>query len=271
MISFYRITKLGVIFITVITICSIQTLGVPVRKECLHDLSHPFDDNTIYWISVKPFRFTKMITSNENGYFYSSNEFEAGEHGGTHIDAPYHFNKNGWKVSDIPLERLISVDGALINAKEEAIQNSSYALSVDKLIAWESAHGKIISPTVILIDFGWAKRYPDKNKYFGSEKLTVEDLNFPGISKEAADWIVQHEKVVGVGLDTPSVDSGKQSTNPVAHIALNGGNKFMLENVALDGVKIPENDFKLYISPMKIKEGTGAPCRIFAVTSDCQQ
>lgn len=38
-------------------------------------------------------------------YWASSNEFEAAEHGGTHIDAPYHFNKEGWKVDDIPFER----------------------------------------------------------------------------------------------------------------------------------------------------------------------
>lgn len=38
-------------------------------------------------------------------YWASSNEFEAAEHGGTHMDAPYHFNKEGWKVDDIPFER----------------------------------------------------------------------------------------------------------------------------------------------------------------------
>lgn len=35
------------------------------------------------------------------------NEFCAGEHGGTHMDAPYHFNKQGIKIGQIPVENLI--------------------------------------------------------------------------------------------------------------------------------------------------------------------
>lgn len=38
---------------------------------------------------------------------YASNDFAAGEHGGTHIDAPYHFLKEGLHVGELPLEKLI--------------------------------------------------------------------------------------------------------------------------------------------------------------------
>lgn len=43
-----------------------------------------------------------------NGVWYSANDFATAEHCGTHLDAPYHFNKNGRKVADIPLDRLIT-------------------------------------------------------------------------------------------------------------------------------------------------------------------
>lgn len=33
----------------------------------------------------------------------------------THIDAPYHFNKEGRKLSELPLEDLIEVPGVLID------------------------------------------------------------------------------------------------------------------------------------------------------------
>lgn len=36
------------------------------------------------------------------------NEFCAGEHGGTHMDAPYHFNKFGAKIGQLPLENFIA-------------------------------------------------------------------------------------------------------------------------------------------------------------------
>jgi hypothetical protein len=36
---------------------------------------------------------------------YAANTYEASEHVGTHIDAPFHFYEEGWKIGDIPLER----------------------------------------------------------------------------------------------------------------------------------------------------------------------
>lgn len=38
---------------------------------------------------------------------YAMNEFCAAEHGGTHLDAPYHFYEHGWKVGEIPLDRFV--------------------------------------------------------------------------------------------------------------------------------------------------------------------
>ena len=34
-------------------------------------------------------------------YFYASNKFTMAEHGGTHLDAPYHFSKTGWTVDKV--------------------------------------------------------------------------------------------------------------------------------------------------------------------------
>jgi kynurenine formamidase len=36
---------------------------------------------------------------------YADNTYEASEHVGTHIDAPFHMVEDGWKVGDIPLHR----------------------------------------------------------------------------------------------------------------------------------------------------------------------
>src|SRR3989304_6366212 len=43
----------------------------------------------------------------EKGYYYSANKFFSPEHGGTHMDAPIHFAKNGKTVDQIPLDQLI--------------------------------------------------------------------------------------------------------------------------------------------------------------------
>jgi kynurenine formamidase len=36
---------------------------------------------------------------------FADNTYEASEHVGTHIDAPFHMVEDGWKVGDIPLQR----------------------------------------------------------------------------------------------------------------------------------------------------------------------
>lgn len=229
----------------------------------LVDLTHPFDENTIYWINMRPFQFIKKIVSDKAEFFYAANDFEAGEHGGTHLDAPYHFNKKGWKVGDIPIQNLF-VNGVRIDARNETAANPNYGLKVRKLQEWEKKNGNLTCPTVFLIDFGWAKKYSNKNEYFGSETLNETDMHFPGISHEAAQWFANKENVVGVGVDTPSVDTGENSVNPQTHITLAAVNKYMLENIAFDGVNLPEKSFALFITPMKIREGTGAPCRVTA-------
>lgn len=53
---------------------------------------------------------------------------------------------------------------------------------------------------------------------------------FPGISAEAAAWIVNTTKIVGVGVDTASADPG-QNHSYQAHRAFANNQMYILENV----------------------------------------
>ena len=51
------------------------------------DLTHPFDEQTIYWPTEKGFQLLRGPAGvTEKGYYYAANRFQAAEHGGTHID-----------------------------------------------------------------------------------------------------------------------------------------------------------------------------------------
>ena len=70
----------------------------------LVDLSHPFNERTIYWPTAQEFALTKVAEGEtEGGWYYAANDFEAAEHGGTHLDAPIHFARGGNKADEIPL------------------------------------------------------------------------------------------------------------------------------------------------------------------------
>ncbi|CAH1403270.1 unnamed protein product [Nezara viridula] len=222
------------------------------------DLSYPYDENTAYWIpSEIPFRFIKKTADYDRGYWYAAYQFETAEHCGTHVDAPYHFNKLGWKVDEIPLDRLITT-GVFLNASSETNGNCSFKLSIKELEKWESQNGPFPNNSILLISFGWASRYNNKTEYLGPSS---DKLCFPGLSKEAAEWITKSKKIVGVGLDTPSIDQG---LNNEAHIELNSKNLYMLENVAITH-PLPNRNFTICSLPIKIRGGTGGPCRIVAI------
>ena len=61
------------------------------------DLTHPFDEKTIYWpTSPSAFELKSLADGKTpGGWFYRSNTFCTPEHGGTHLDAPSHFAKDG--------------------------------------------------------------------------------------------------------------------------------------------------------------------------------
>ncbi|HEX2929828.1 MAG TPA: cyclase family protein, partial [Candidatus Binatia bacterium] len=85
----------------------------------------------------------------------------------------------------------------------------------------------------------------------------------PGLSKEAAEFFVKQRNIKAVGIDTPSIDHGP-SKEFLAHQILGAANVPIFENVAtLD--RLPPKGATIFAAPMKIKGGSGAPLRIFAL------
>lgn len=73
------------------------------------DLTHPINSNTLYWFKDK-FELIPGLRQTDP-HWIATNKLSTAEHGGTHIDAPYHFNEKGWKLGQMPLNRLFMVEG----------------------------------------------------------------------------------------------------------------------------------------------------------------
>lgn len=63
-----------------------------------------------------------------------------------------------------------------------------------------------------------------------------------GISVEAAEWIVQNGRIVGVGVDTASVDAGRSDTYDSHHV-FNSNGLYLLENVNIKP-ELPGKDIR---------------------------
>ena len=75
-------------------------------------------------------------------------------------------------------------------------------------------------------------------------------------------FLLAKRSITGIAIDTPSIDPGSSKDFKV-HQTLCNAQKLALENIAnLD--RIPESGAMLYVIPMLIQNGTGAPARVFA-------
>ena len=232
----------------------------------LVDLTHSFDEQTIYWPTEKGFELERGPAGvTEKGYYYAANRFCSAEHGGTHIDAPTHFFEGGNTLDAIPLRQLIG-RGALIDVSLKCAKDSNYQIMVDDLIQWESRHNERLDEAILLLRTGFATFWLSPARYLGTEERgpqAVAKLHFPGLHPEAAKWLAQNRSVRAVGIDTASIDFG-QSTHFQSHVALFEKNIPALENVAnLD--QLPETGFVVLALPMKIRGGSGGPVRIVAM------
>ncbi len=230
------------------------------------DLSYAFDSETIYWPTAEGFNLEKDFEGvTEKGYYYAANKYTAAEHGGTHIDAPVHFAQGHNTVDQIPLEQLVGA-GYLVDVSKQCAANPDYLISQNDLLQWEKSHGQIPKGAILLLRTGYGKYWPDRKKYLGTDERgadAVPKLHFPGLSPDAARWLVSQRSIKAVGLDTASIDYG-QSTLFESHRTLFDKNIPALENVAnLD--KLPLKNFTVIALPMKIKGGTGSPLRIIAI------
>ncbi len=230
------------------------------------DLTHPFDDQTIFWPTEKGFVFEKGTEGfTEKGYFYSANRFYTAEHGGTHIDAPIHFYEGRNTVDVIPLAQLIG-DAIVVDVSDSCQADRDYQVQVGDFVEWEDKDGRMADHVIVMLRTGFGGYWPDRERYMGTSERGAEavaKLHFPGLHPEAARWLVRERSIKAIRIDTQSIDFG-QSTHFETHVALFEANIPAFENVA-NLHQLPEKGFTIIALPMKIKGGSGGPLRIVAM------
>ena len=226
------------------------------------DLSYPFDARTVYWPTASRFQLTVEAEGvAEGGWWYALNSIRASEHGGTHMDAPYHFARDGWTVDAVPLPSLVA-PAVVLDVREACAADPDHAVTEEEIREFEGEHGAIPAGAVVVLHTGWGERWPDLKTYLGDDRPDVtDDLHFPGFSAGAARYLAG-KGIAGAGIDTASLDPGP-SRDFAAHRIFGEANIYGLEN--LDNVeRLPATGATLVALPMKIGRGTGGPVRVVA-------
>ena len=232
----------------------------------LVDLSHAYDETTVFWPTSDPFRLEKTADGiTPGGYYYASNNLFTAEHGGTHLDAPLHFARGAQAVDQIPIERLFGA-AVVVDVVTQSERDPDYQISAEDLMAAEREQGAIPADAIVLFRTGFSRRWPDAARYLGTAARgadAVRDLHFPGLHPDAAKWLIANRSIRAIGIDTASIDYG-QSTLYETHRALFERNIPAFENLsALE--RLPLRGASIVALPMKIGGGSGAPLRAVAI------
>lgn len=232
------------------------------------DLSHPYDESTIYW-PTSPSRFERDVLAEgmtPGGFFYAAGTIHTPEHGGTHLDAPYHFDAEGWTTAEIPLDRLVG-PAVVVDVREATAADPDHRLTVQELERWERRHGRIPEGAAVLLRTGWDRYWPDGARYLGgAPDGDASDLHFPSYGEEAARWLIEERRVAALGVDTASIDYGPSQDFPVHRIA-GAANVPGLENLT-QLARLPPTGAWIVALPMKIAGGSGGPLRVIALVAD---
>lgn len=191
-----------------------ELLGVQCR--CI-DLSYPLDEGTIMWPGGEKFNLcmscsvvrtavdpcqaltyaqdtrkdglkdtlTDTSGMKEEEYFYAAGIFSCSEHGGTHVDAPYHFSSVGQTVDLIPLTSLMGcfrVIDISLKCMTGAI-GGDYVLSPADIVDHEHIFGPIGPSTILLIRTGWSQFYSEDVKAYLGYNEEVDGAYDPLTSK----------------------------------------------------------------------------------------
>ena len=236
-----------------------------MSRQTIVDLSHAYGPSTLFWpTSPTKFELQKLASGKtEGGYFYAANTLSTPEHGGTHLDAPFHFSETGHTNEQIPLEQLIA-PAVVIDITARAAADRDYRATGDDVLQFEKAHGPITRGTIVLLRTGWSRHWPNAKAYLGDDTPgDASKLSFPSYGADAARLLVEQRGAAALGIDTASIDYGRSSDFQVHRIAA-AKNVVGLENLTnLD--RLPPRGALVIALPMKIEGGSGGPLRAVAL------
>jgi len=178
---------------------------------------------------------------------YASKIFMMSDHGGTHMDAPFHFFKEGKTVDQISLEATMGnahrIDVSFKDPSEPVTREM-----VEKVV---EEKGLNIKEGDIVLFRCWSGEWNGEGFH-----------DCKSLAPSVGQWVVEH-KLKAIGLDLPNADINENMQRDV-HLQLLGREILIIENVVnLD--KLIKDSFYFMATPLNLKGLTGSPVRAIAI------
>ena len=174
----------------------------------------------------------QMLCSMEKGDEYNLTAFSMCAHNGTHVDAPFHFIKDGKTVDELCLDALVGM-------------------------AYVTGHQGIVSGDDAAEMLGKAKEKDPE----AAKRILIKGP--AEVSSEAAKVFADAE-VLLLGNESQTV--GPEDAPMEVHIILLGAGVILLEGVRLKDVS--EGVYLLNAAPLNLSGADGSPCRAVLITAE---
>ena len=222
------------------------------------DLTHTWGEDFPVFPGAEQPTFEVIVTIESGGFFKSKLSFD--EHTGTHMDAPIHFAEDGLSADMLPPENFFA-PLAIVDISNRAAGDPDAQGTVDDILAWEAANGQLPAGAFVALNSGWAAKVDDPEAFLNVDADGVP--HFPGWHPDATAMLVNERDIVGMGVDTVSLDFGA-STDFGTHLTLLPAGKFGIENLANLG-SAPGTGARVIIGGPKHENASGGPSRVYAV------
>ncbi|GIY22207.1 uncharacterized protein CEXT_230791 [Caerostris extrusa] len=110
------------------------------------------------------------------------------------MDAPCYFAQDKRTVDQIPVDRLMG-PAAVIDITSRAQVDSDALVQVSDLEKWEVLTSRRLDGHILLIRSGWGSKWGDDEAFRGSSSNDTTQFHFPGVSREAAQWLVDNRSI----------------------------------------------------------------------------
>lgn len=193
-----------------------------------------------------------------DGYKFSSAtlNLSLGDHAGTHVDAPCHFDASpdALSIDQTPLENYFT-EAVCLDLSAKPLKSD---ISIEDLEQAVDVAGVEIKPkdmVLLHMDF--------HNRTYGTPGYLTD---FPGLTKESATWL--GEKGINMfGVEAVSPGRPGRHNFEVHHVCRDLGFTHVEGLVNLEKL-IGKGRFRFIGFPIKIRGGTGAPIRAVAWLDD---
>ena len=222
------------------------------------DLTHTMSPDFPTFFGVPGIEMQKQFDLKEDGF--NLYWWRIVEHAGTHVDAPIHFSENGAAADQLAVSSLV-VPLAVIDVTSQAAKNADYQMSRSDLASYEAQHGRIPDKACVAMHSGWGRYAADDAKFTGKDGAGA--FHFPGVSPDAAQWLLTERNAAGLAVDTLSLDHGPSKDFKTHYVWLPSG-RWGVECAAnLD--KVPPSGATLVVGAAKVRGATGGPVRLMAL------